>query len=66
MPSMDPDHRTAVAPLAGDPLNPINPPSGCSFHPRCAMAQDVCARREPQLTDLVAGHLVAGLLAAAP
>ncbi|MGX6569906.1 ABC transporter ATP-binding protein [Cupriavidus necator] len=66
MPSMDPDRRTAVAPLAGDPPNPINPPSGCSFHPRCAMAQDVCARREPQLTDLVAGHPVACLLAAAP
>jgi len=66
MPSMDPDHRTAVAPLAGDPPNPINPPPGCSFHPRCAMAQDVCARREPQLTDLVAGHPVACLLATAP
>ena len=66
MPSLDPDRRTAVAPLAGDPPNPINPPPGCSFHPRCAMAQDVCARREPQLTDLVAGHPVACLLATAP
>jgi peptide/nickel transport system ATP-binding protein len=47
MPSMDPDHRTQEAPLAGDPPNPINPPSGCRFHPRCSMAVAVCAQRVP-------------------
>ncbi|GLC94087.1 dipeptide/oligopeptide/nickel ABC transporter ATP-binding protein [Cupriavidus sp. TA19] len=65
MPSMDPDRRTEAAPLAGDPPNPIDPPSGCSFHPRCAMAQDACARREPQLAELVPGHSAACLLATA-
>jgi peptide/nickel transport system ATP-binding protein len=47
MPSMDPDHRTLVAPLAGDPPNPINPPAGCRFHPRCPKAEAVCGQRAP-------------------
>ncbi|MBY4897571.1 ATP-binding cassette domain-containing protein [Cupriavidus sp. AU9028] len=63
MPSMDPDHRTETAPLAGDPPNPIDPPPGCSFHPRCAFAEPVCTRRMPVLTDTVAGHPVACLMA---
>ncbi|MFP3752483.1 ATP-binding cassette domain-containing protein [Cupriavidus sp. SIMBA_020] len=63
MPSMDPDHRTLAAPLAGDPPNPINPPSGCSFHPRCARAEPVCERRTPVLADELAGHPVSCLMA---
>ena len=43
MPSMDPERRTAAAPLAGDPPNPINPPSGCRFRTRCAFAEPICA-----------------------
>ena len=49
MPSLDPDLRIEIAPLAGDPPNPINPPSGCRFHTRCAFAEDICTRREPVL-----------------
>ncbi len=49
MPSMDPDRRTEEAPLAGDPPNPIDPPSGCRFHPRCAYAAPVCGERAPVL-----------------
>ncbi|MGY8526926.1 ABC transporter ATP-binding protein [Paracidovorax citrulli] len=63
MPSMDPERRTETAPLAGDPPNPIDPPSGCPFHPRCAFAEPVCSRRVPTLTDAVAGHPVACLMA---
>jgi peptide/nickel transport system ATP-binding protein len=63
MPSMDPDHRTLAAPLAGDPPNPIDPPPGCSFHPRCARAEPVCERRAPTLTDALAGHPVSCLMA---
>ena len=49
MPSMDPDRRTEKPPLAGDPPNPINPPSGCRFHTRCALRRaglqpDACRR----------------------
>ena len=43
MPSLDPDNRTQKPPIAGDPPNPINPPSGCRFHTRCAFAESVCA-----------------------
>jgi len=52
MPTMDPDRRIAQAPLAGDPPNPINPPSGCRFRTRCAFAEDVCARQEPPLVPM--------------
>jgi peptide/nickel transport system ATP-binding protein len=55
MPSMDPDHRTLEAPLAGDPPNPINPPAGCRFHPRCPRAEAVCGQRPPSRTGIAAG-----------
>jgi len=63
MPSMDPDRRTLAPPLAGDPPNPIDPPSGCSFHPRCSLAEAVCGQRAPVMSDAVAGHPVACLMA---
>ena len=59
IPTMDPDHRTEQPPLAGDPPNPINPPSGCRFHPRCAHAQAVCSQSMPALSDSVHGQQVA-------
>jgi len=62
MPSMDPDHRTEVAALAGDPPNPINPPSGCRFHPRCAMAAPVCSQRVPTPAHTGAAHAVSCLM----
>jgi peptide/nickel transport system ATP-binding protein len=62
MPSMDPDHRTETPPLAGDPPNPINPPSGCRFHPRCALAAPVCSTTVPTLTAAGGLHRVACLV----
>ncbi|HSP24179.1 MAG TPA: oligopeptide/dipeptide ABC transporter ATP-binding protein, partial [Saliniramus sp.] len=59
MPSIDPDNRTQVAPRAGDPPNPISPPSGCRFHTRCKFALPLCAEREPMPRDLALGHRVA-------
>ena len=57
--SMDPDRRTEKAPLAGDPPNPINPPSGCRFHTRCAFAEAVCSGVEPALTKIASRHSAA-------
>jgi peptide/nickel transport system ATP-binding protein len=57
--SMDPDHRTAEAPISGDPPNPINPPAGCRFHTRCALAEGICSEKTPDLTDLGGGHAAA-------
>jgi peptide/nickel transport system ATP-binding protein len=62
VPSMDPEHRTQTPPLAGDPPNPINPPSGCRFHPRCAQARPECAQQVPLLRGDAAAHPVACLL----
>jgi peptide/nickel transport system ATP-binding protein len=59
MPSMDPDRRTDVSPLTGDPPNPINPPSGCRFRTRCAFAEAVCARVPPTLAAIGNDHDVA-------
>ena len=61
MPSTDPLQRTQEAPLSGDPPNPIDPPPGCRFHTRCALAQPVCAQQVPTLAAHRAGHEVACL-----
>jgi peptide/nickel transport system ATP-binding protein len=62
IPSMDPDRRTEVPPLAGDPPNPINPPSGCRFHTRCPDAQAICSQKVPVLNADGSGHAVACLM----
>ena len=45
--------------LTGDVPSPINPPSGCHFHPRCRLAQDICKDKEPDLIDIGGEHWVA-------
>ena len=45
--------------VSGEPPNPINPPSGCVFHPRCARATDVCSTVEPPMMAYANGHLAA-------
>ncbi len=41
--------------LEGDPPSPVNPPSGCAFHPRCPFARQVCKDSSPALESLDSG-----------
>jgi len=45
--------------LAGDVPSPVNPPSGCNFHPRCPLAIGECSQTVPPLRDVGGGHQVA-------
>jgi oligopeptide/dipeptide ABC transporter ATP-binding protein len=51
VPEPAPD-RTAPPPLPGEVPSPIEPPSGCHFHPRCARAEGRCKTEAPQLRPL--------------
>jgi oligopeptide transport system ATP-binding protein len=63
VPLPDPKTKRKRITLSGDVPNPINPPSGCSFHPRCPIAIEKCKRAEPVLRDAGGGHLVSCHLA---
>jgi oligopeptide transport system ATP-binding protein len=52
------DQRERIV-LEGDVPSPINPPSGCRFHPRCRYATEICSQVDPPLTDYGNGHLAA-------
>jgi oligopeptide/dipeptide ABC transporter ATP-binding protein len=45
--------------LQGDVPSPLNPPSGCPFHPRCWMAIPDCSKEVPQLRQVAPNHMVA-------
>ncbi len=45
--------------IRGELPSPLRPPSGCVFHPRCAIAKDSCKRDVPTLSDHGGGHLAA-------
>ena len=43
----------------GEIPSPINPPSGCRFHPRCPYVMEICSKEEPRFVGTEDGHLVA-------
>ena len=51
IPVADLDHRSNMIILEGDVPNPVNPPAGCPFHPRCRYAMDKCKKEAPRLQD---------------
>jgi peptide/nickel transport system ATP-binding protein len=59
VPVPDPHERRTEPMPEGEIPNPINPPSGCRFHPRCPIAQDNCAVDDPPLRELRPDHYVA-------
>jgi len=58
VPLPDPSTKVKRIVLSGDVPNPINPPPGCSFHPRCPIAVERCKWEEPGLRDIGGGHMV--------
>jgi oligopeptide transport system ATP-binding protein len=59
IPTVDAAHKPERIKLPGEMPSPMNPPSGCSFHPRCPYAKDVCRTVEPKLETGRGGHAVA-------
>lgn len=59
IPIPDPEVKQNRIILGGDVPSPVNPPSGCHFHPRCPFAMPKCREKEPKLIELENGHFVA-------
>ena len=59
VPVTDPLAKKEKMLLKGDVPSPVNPPSGCRFHTRCAKCTELCKTQEPILRDLGSGHFCA-------
>ena len=58
IPEVDPETRAAtVQPIPGRIANPLSPPEGCKFHPRCTHCIDACKAQEIALDDTGHGHM---------
>jgi len=58
VPVPDPEHQRDVIRLEGDMPSPINPPTGCHFHPRCPQVMPVCRERYPDSIEQGEGRRV--------
>jgi oligopeptide transport system ATP-binding protein len=59
VPDPEVERQRAHQIVKGEVPSPMNPPSGCVFHPRCQLAVDNCARAVPEFRELRPGHWVA-------
>jgi peptide/nickel transport system ATP-binding protein/oligopeptide transport system ATP-binding protein len=59
IPLPDPTQKRERIILEGDVPSPLDPPSGCRFHPRCPYFEIVCGKEEPPLREIKPGHQVA-------
>lgn len=59
IPVADPDHVSQQIILEGDVPSPVNPPSGCAFHPRCRYKTEICTQIRPVLEKDREGHKIA-------
>jgi peptide/nickel transport system ATP-binding protein len=59
IPDPEENRRRERLVVSGEPPNPINPPTGCVFHPRCPRATQICREIEPPLARYPNGHLAA-------
>jgi peptide/nickel transport system ATP-binding protein len=59
LPKPDPRLRMKRIILSGEVANPVNPPSGCYFHPRCKYAKEICKKEEPGWKEVNPDHFVA-------
>lgn len=59
VPVADPDYKPKRILLQGDISSPVDPPSGCYFHPRCHYAKPICSQHAPEFRDLGNAHFSA-------
>jgi oligopeptide/dipeptide ABC transporter ATP-binding protein len=59
IPLPDPARRLRHVPLAGEIPSPVDPPTGCAFHPRCPLAEASCRVQVPELGPIGDDHLIA-------
>jgi peptide/nickel transport system ATP-binding protein/oligopeptide transport system ATP-binding protein len=59
IPVPDPERKRQRIILEGDVPSPLNPPSGCRFHPRCPVAIEQCSMEEPVFKEVERNHSVA-------
>lgn len=59
IPMPNPHRRKNRIVLSGDIANPVEPPNGCYFHPRCKYCKEICKEKFPEFREVASGHFCA-------